>query len=70
MGKIAKRRATTKVSPTVQLLLNAKFQGNSATKWGNFREEDSNREYLKLKRELSPNISTSKCGLVVSVANP
>ena len=50
--------------------MNAKFQGNSATNWGTFREEDSNREYLKRKRELSPNISTSKCGLVVPVANP
>jgi len=36
VGKIAKRRATTKVSSTVQLLLNAKFQGNSATNWEPF----------------------------------
>ena len=70
VGKIAKRRATTKVGPTVQQLLNAKFQGNSATNWGNFREEDSNKEYLKIKKESSPNISTSTCGLVVSISNP
>ena len=70
VGKIAKRRTTTKVGPTVQQLLNSKFQGNLATNCGNFCEEDSNKEYLKIKREMSPNISTSKCGLVVSVANP
>ena len=70
VGKIAKRRSTTKVSPTVQLFLNVKFQGNSANQMGTFHEEDSNRECLKRKRELSPNISTSKCGLEVPVANP
>ena len=31
VGKIAKRRTTTKVGPAVQQLLNSKFQGNSAT---------------------------------------
>ena len=35
-----------------------------------FFEEDSNGKYLKRKIELSPSISTSKCGLVVSVTNP
>ena len=70
VGKIAKRRATTKVGPSVQQLLNRKFQGNAATNWGTFREEDSNKEYLKMKREHSPNLSTSKSGLVVSVNNP
>ena len=70
MGKIAKRRVTTKVGPSVQQLLNTKFQGNSATNWGIFREEDSNKGYLRIRRESSPNISISKCGLVVSVTNP
>ena len=70
VGKIAKRRATTKVGPSVQQLLNRKFQGNAATNWGTFREEDSNKEYTKTKREHSPNLSTSKSGLVVSVNNP
>ena len=41
LGKIAERRAITKVSSTVQLLLNVKFQGNSATNWGIFHEEGS-----------------------------
>jgi len=70
VGKIAKRRATTKVGSTVQQLLANKFHGNAATAWGNFQEEDSNREYLRIKKEHSPNISTSRCGLVVSVTNP
>ena len=52
---------------TVQQLLTSKVHGNVATAWGNFQEEDSNREYLRIK---SPNISTSRCGLVVSVTNP
>ena len=34
--KIAKRRATAKMGPSVQQLLNNKCQGNSATNWGNF----------------------------------
>ena len=70
VGKIAKRRATTKVGPSVKQLLNRKFQGNVATNWGTFREEDSNKEYLRKKREQSPNISTSKSGLVVSLRDP
>ena len=70
VGKIAKRRVTTKVGSSVQQLLNTKFQGNSATNWGIFREEDSNKEHLRIRRESSPNISISKCGLVVSVTNP
>jgi len=70
VGKIAKRRATTKVSPTVQQLLHTKFHGNVATCRGNFQEEDSNREYLKIKMDSSPNITTTKSSLVVSIANP
>ena len=70
VGKIAKRQARTKVGPSVQQLLNRKFQGNAATNWGTFREEDSNKECIKTRREHSPNISTSKSGLVVSVSNP
>jgi len=69
VGKIAKRKATTKVGPTVQQLLHTKFHGNVATSWGNFQEEDSNREYLRVKKQSSPNITTSKSGLVASVAN-
>ena len=36
VGQIAKRRATTKVGPSVQQLLNRKFQENVATNWGTF----------------------------------
>ena len=70
VGKIAKRQTTTKVGPTVQQLLNFKFQGNSATNLGKFHEDDSNKEHLKIKRELSLNIPISKSRLVVLVANP
>ena len=70
VGKIAKRRATTKVGPSVQQLLNRKFQGNVATNWGTFQEEDNNKEYLRKKRDQSPNISTGKCGLIISVSDP
>jgi len=52
VGKIAKRRATTKVGPIVQQLLLTKFHGNVATSWGNFQEEDSNREYLRVKKSV------------------
>jgi len=52
VGKIAKRRATTKVGPTVQQFLHTKLHGNVATSWGNFQEEDSNRKYcLPLEKE-------------------
>ena len=70
VDKIAKRRATTKVSPTVQQLIHTKFYDNVATSWGNFQEEDSHREYLKIKMDSSPNITTTKSGLVVSIVNP
>jgi len=70
VGKIAKRRATTKVGTTGQQLLHTKFHGSVATSWGNFQEEDSNREYLRIKKAVFTNITTSKSGLVVSVANP
>ena len=46
VGKISKRRATTKVGPTVQQLVTKRFHGNVATTWGNL-QEDSNREYLR-----------------------
>ena len=58
------------MGPFVQQLLNRKLQGNVATNWGTFREEDSNKEYLRKKREQSPNISTSKSGLIVSLRDP
>ena len=51
------------MGPNVQLL-HTKLHGNVATSWGNFQEEDSNREYLIIK-EASPNITTTK----VSIAN-
>ena len=54
VGKITKRRATTKVGPAGQQLLHTKFHGNVATSGeggggGNFQKEDSNREYLRIK---------------------
>jgi len=58
------------VGPTVQQLVTNRFHGNVATTWGNLQEEDGNREYLRIKKESSPSISTSKCDLVVSVINP
>jgi len=60
--------ATTKVGPTVQQLVTKRFHGNITTIWRNL--QDSNREYLRIKKESSPSISISKCGLIVSVNNP
>jgi len=62
-GKIAKREE-------LQLRWVQLCQQLLYTSWGNFQEEDSNREYFRIKKQSSPNITSSKSGLVVSVANP
>ena len=70
VGKIAKRRPTTKVKSVVQQLIAPKFHGNEATRWGTVQEDACNEQYLLQKKAMSPNITTTKSGLVISVENP
>ena len=70
IGSIAKRRASTKVNSTVKKLLYSKFEGNTATKWGNLQEESTNTKYLEEKQKTSSHITTCKSGLVISLDNP
>jgi len=70
VGKIAKRRDTTKVRFLVKELLYTKFEGCTTTRWGLLQEESTNTRYLEEKHRISPNLSTSHSGLIVSSDNP
>ena len=70
VGKIAKRKPTTKVSSAVRQLLYTKFEGNTATRWGILQEETTKAKYLAEKQKTSPGIATSQSGLVISTENP
>ena len=72
VGKIAKRRDTTKVRPLVKEMLYSKFEGSTATytRWGLLQEEATNTQYLKEKHRTSPDLSTSLSGLIISPDNP
>ena len=70
VGQIAKHKPTTKVATKVKQLLYSKFHGNRATDWGLLQEDISRMEYLKVKQAISPDLSISNSGLVVSVTNP
>jgi len=70
VGKIAKRRDTTKVRPLVKELMYTKFEGSTATRWGLLQEESTNTQYLKEKQYTSPDLSTSQSGLIISPDNP
>jgi len=70
VGQIAKRRPSTKVAGKVKTLLYSKFHGNRATEWGLLQEEDSRKEYLKVKQTISPDFAFESSGLVVSVSYP
>ena len=70
VGKIAKRKPTTKVSSAVRQLLYTKFEGNTATRWGILQEETTKAKYLAEKQKTSPGITTSQSGLVISTENP
>jgi len=61
-GKIAKGRATTKVTATITHLLCSKFEDNPSTEWGINQEAATNLQYLQIKREVSPGISTCQTG--------
>ena len=67
---LVKRRATTKVAATINHLLYSKFEGNPSTEWGINQEAATNLQYLQIKREVSPDISTCQTGLVISLDNP
>ena len=70
VGKIAKRRDTTKVRPLVKEMLYSKFEGSTTTRWGLLQEEATNTQYLKEKHRTSPDLSTSLSGLIISPDNP
>ena len=70
VGQIAKHKPTTKVATKVKQLLYSKFHGNRATHWGLLQEDVSRMEYLKVKQAISPDLSISNSGLLVSVTNP
>ena len=70
VGKISKRRDTTKVRPLAKEMLYCKFEGSTATRWGLLQEEATNTQYLKEKHRTSLDLSTSLSGLTLSPDNP
>ena len=71
VGKIAKRRSTTKVGQLVQQLLYSTFKGNKATSWGLLQEEDTEKQYQHfMKQQCKDFLVSGDCGLAVSTQHP
>ena len=53
-------------------MINTKFTGNEATRWGLSQENNSATQYTQWKQQHgSPEISVdTECGLVISVSHP
>lgn len=63
VGRIAKRRPSTKVASTIKQLLYSTFKGNVATRWGTLQEPFSTSKYLSQQQSI---LSVQSSGLVVS----
>lgn len=68
VGKIAKRRPTTKVAKLVQNMLYSTFRGNTATTWGLQQESVAMSEYISQTRHTT--VSVTKSGLIISRTHP
>lgn len=70
-GGIAKMRATSKRSKKVQQLLYNIFRGNTATRYGSEKEDETRQQYITyMKQNGHPNLTVEACGLFVSLENP
>lgn len=66
VGRIAKRRPSTKVANAVKQHLYSTFRGNAATRWGHLQEPRARSRYTQRLLQESPNIKVHTSGLVVS----
>ena len=70
VGRIAKRRKSTKVANAVKQLLYSNFRGTAATRWGTFQEPVARSLYQERHRSQSPNLTITTTGLVIDPVNP
>ena len=70
VGRIAKRRPSTKVANAVKQHLYTVFRGCAATRWGHLQEPRSQLKYIQKSVQESPDLQVHKSGLVVSAAHP
>ena len=66
VGMIAKMKATTKCSKKVEQLLYSKFRGNTATRFGISKEEQTREEYQKYMKENGHSVSIESPWLAAS----
>ena len=66
VGRIAKRRSSTKVANAVKQHLYTTFGGCAATRWGHLQEPRARSKYIQQRIQESPNLHVHSSGLVVS----
>ena len=66
VGRIAKRRPSTKVANAVKQHLYTTFRGCTATRWGHLQEPRARSKYIQQRIQESPNLHVHSSGLVVS----
>ena len=70
VGRLAKRRPSTKVANAVKQHLYTAFHGCAATRWGHLQEPGSQQKYFQYSSRHSPGIQVNSSGLVVSRSHP
>ena len=70
VGRLAKRRPSTKVANAVKQHLYTAFRGCAATRWGHLQEPRAQQKYLQHSSRHSPGVQVNASGLVVSTSHP